>query len=423
MNPTGALLPEGADILDANVVSANTDHPLMSGVDFRSLQVQTAHRLKTVPWLEPLVESAEGPLLLAGELDGRRVAVLTFDPADSNLPTLAAFPLLMSDLVDWLDPLANSSALQPGIHAYLPPMSNVLLPDGSTSQVSKQGVFIQTDEQGVYQVSNAGSPDVIRTFAVNMANTRESGAAPLSHAELERSPENVTQRLTNQEYWSPLAAFALVLVGTEWIFLLLEARPLVNNIVLLHPELLWLAVLFIPLLILGARRLMALAPWRRRLALFLQVLTVLLLLVAVAQPAFAHADNDLSLVVVLDRSGSVTEKSMQDAVRFAQTVLASAKPTVHLHFVAAGAYAEEISAQSIISGDWALKDPATNPLASATDLAAGLRLAGGLLDNTSRRRVVVVTDGWETQGSAADEAANLGRARHRYPGGASRRAG
>src|SRR5436305_12215708 len=103
--------------------------------------------------------------------------------------------------------------------------------------------------------------------------------------------------------------------------LLLQSRSLVNNIVLLHPELLWLALLFVPLLVLGARRLMSLAPWRRRLALFLQVLTVLLLLIAVAQPAFAHTDDEISLVVVLDRSGSVTEKSLQDAVRFAQTVL------------------------------------------------------------------------------------------------------
>ena len=47
---------------------------------------------------------AAAPLLFAGELGGRRVAVLAFDLHRSDLPLQVAFPLLLANLIDWLAP-------------------------------------------------------------------------------------------------------------------------------------------------------------------------------------------------------------------------------------------------------------------------------------------------------------------------------
>jgi hypothetical protein len=214
VNPTGTFITTTGELENATVAGVS-EHPLLAGVDLRSLLVQKGTRVQS-SWLAPVVQSDTGPLLLAGERDGRRVAVLTFDPRESNLPKLAAFPLLMANMVDWLYPLAGAEALRPGEPAYLSPGSVVAGPDGRTVTVGATGVYADTDAQGIYTVSAPGKPG--STFAVNMTDRQESGDGLRPHPELERPAEARVVLMDKQEYWSPLAALALVLVGAEWLF-------------------------------------------------------------------------------------------------------------------------------------------------------------------------------------------------------------
>jgi uncharacterized membrane protein len=191
--------------------------------------------------------------------------------------------------------------------------------------------------------------------------------------------------------------------------LLLETRFHVSifpssSIALLRPELLWLALLIIPLILLPALRLRALASWRRWTALLLQTLSVLLLLLAIAEPAFVKPDNTFNLVVVLDASDSLSDASRRQAVQYAQDVQAGLLKSDTVRFVVAGDSAKVLTHEQVTTGDWA---GSTGQAAQSTDLAAGLRLAGSLLPDAGRRRVVLVSDGWETTGQAAVESARL----------------
>src|SRR6266545_4987508 len=47
-------------------------------------------------WAHVVVDGDGGPMLLAGEKDGRRIVVLAFDLHNSDLPLQVAFPLLLS---------------------------------------------------------------------------------------------------------------------------------------------------------------------------------------------------------------------------------------------------------------------------------------------------------------------------------------
>jgi len=131
--PTGTMANAHPAVVDAS-------HPLLSGIDLNALQVSHANiyqlgGLSKTSWLETLVDSAEGPLVLAGEQGGRRVVVLAFDPRQSNLPKLAAFPLLMANVVDWLYPLADTEAVAPGQTLQLAAGSTVQTPSGQTLSV------------------------------------------------------------------------------------------------------------------------------------------------------------------------------------------------------------------------------------------------------------------------------------------------
>ncbi|MGD8626667.1 MAG: VWA domain-containing protein, partial [Anaerolineae bacterium] len=97
---------------------ASDDAPLLDNVDLSAVQVLDAVRLPLPAWGRPVVVgdlpagetsgdafSTEAvPLLFAGEVDGRRLAVLAFDLHRSDLPLQVAFPLLLSNLLDWLAP-------------------------------------------------------------------------------------------------------------------------------------------------------------------------------------------------------------------------------------------------------------------------------------------------------------------------------
>jgi uncharacterized membrane protein len=185
----------------------------------------------------------------------------------------------------------------------------------------------------------------------------------------------------------------------------------VNDFLFLQPQTLWLAPFLVLLLLLSIRLVRGLAPWRKRTAVFFQALTVLLLVASLAQPAFSRPQGDMSLVVVLDSSASVSDEGRTRATEFARDVLDTAGPDVIVQFVEVGQRATQLTNEAVQSGDWSVisdtNSLVADPNLRATDLSSGLRLAGSLLKDEGRRRVVVVSDGWETLGRAADEAVRL----------------
>ncbi|HYP21913.1 MAG TPA: VWA domain-containing protein, partial [Chloroflexia bacterium] len=189
-----------------------------------------------------------------------------------------------------------------------------------------------------------------------------------------------------------------------------------NYTTLLHPELLWLALVLVPLIFLAALRLRGLAAWRRNLAMLFQSASVFLLLVALAEPVILKPDTGLSLVVVLDASSSLSEQSRRQAAKYANDILSTAAPNQEVNFVATGSQAIRLTNEEVRDNSWLepnlgqTENPSENlksKIQNGSDFAAGLRLAGSLLNETGMRRVVLVTDGWETRGRAADEASRL----------------
>jgi hypothetical protein len=99
-------LPGGAvtgTLAAPTVSSMAAGNDLVAGVDLRSLSVDrdAARHLELPSWLAPVISSPEGALLAAGDNGRQRVAVLAFEPRDSNLTQLAAFPILARNLERW----------------------------------------------------------------------------------------------------------------------------------------------------------------------------------------------------------------------------------------------------------------------------------------------------------------------------------
>ena len=209
------------------IVDWKSAHPLLRFVNFDNVQVAESLAVKTPAWGVALVESPQTPLIVAGELERRRLVWLAFDPLMSTWPWRISFPIFMANAVDWLNPASANSqlSLQPGTAFRLPltqkiASADVLTPDGKTHTVpidpaSPELVFGDTLKQGVYRV-RAGTNRV--TFCVNLLDPAESNIRPKEDLPLGRygSISATTLKQANLELWRWLALAGLGVLLVEW---------------------------------------------------------------------------------------------------------------------------------------------------------------------------------------------------------------
>ena len=206
------------------------DDPLLAHVDMAGVSVLEAARVSLPPWARPvIVADSSTPLLFAGEVDNRRVAVLTFDLHRSDLPLQVAFPILLSNLIGWLAPGSGGdlpTQVAPGVavNLSLPPeveSATVTRPDGSTARLVPEGgrvAFADTSQLGVYQVAWGENGEA--GFAVNLFSPGESDVRPaeaLPLAGVEGAGEGDRPQQARREWWRPLAWIALALLVVEWL--------------------------------------------------------------------------------------------------------------------------------------------------------------------------------------------------------------
>ncbi|MBV9451259.1 MAG: VWA domain-containing protein [Streptosporangiaceae bacterium] len=105
----------GPPLANSGLTGMDDRSPLLAGVDLTALSVPASatERIAGPAWLAPVAWTPGGPLLAAGTNGGHQVAVLTFNPARSNLPQLSAFPILMQNILQWAMGTAPAPAPAP----------------------------------------------------------------------------------------------------------------------------------------------------------------------------------------------------------------------------------------------------------------------------------------------------------------------
>ena len=233
----GAYGESGLYVEGPALARTDPDDPLLRFVDLSTLHVGRARQITLADGVEPVIESTAGdPLLAAGRVNGRGVAVLSFALGDSDLPLQVAFPLLMSNLADALIPpsegiLPPSSALGEPIVVQVDPalesLSLVEVATGAQTDVPVIGGTVtipgarQVGIRELWASGEAGEERLGRT-AANLFDAGESRVAPgnpLRIADMGRvGPPVASDSLaTRAEWWFPLALAALLLLLVEWI--------------------------------------------------------------------------------------------------------------------------------------------------------------------------------------------------------------
>ncbi len=215
-----------------------TEEPLLRGIELGEVNILRSVHVENAPWAHTVIDSSSGPLLIAGEVDGRRIAILGFDLHDSDLPLNIAFPVLMANLVGYLAPgsggesafIAPNQALNISVTSDVEQV-RVTLPNGATVELEpRQGSATldaaQVSQAGIYTVELHGAGGVVNTqrYVVNAYSESEATINPVPVLDIAQagggvvgSTETEQAQAGKDEWWRPLALVALIVLLIEWV--------------------------------------------------------------------------------------------------------------------------------------------------------------------------------------------------------------
>jgi len=232
--PESSLFTIDGELRRPRIRHWERDDPVLQFVDLRDVAIARAQRIAPPGWARTLIESDDAPLLLAGEHDGQRTVIMPFDIRQSNLPLSAAFPIMMANILGYLEP--GGQAAQRDLHpgdaitiAPLPQAEDLVIrrPSGPPKTIHVEGqpiTFADTGEPGLYGVSQraAGQTILEELFAVNASDEQESDIRPrtvlLGNGRPLQAGTQADLVPVNREIWLWLAPLALGLLLFEWFW-------------------------------------------------------------------------------------------------------------------------------------------------------------------------------------------------------------
>ena len=227
--PSNLLFETGPTFTDMSTIRVN-ESPLTRYVDWSTVHVLQARTVTLPDWAEPLIEANGNPLVFAGETDSRRIAALTFDLRESDLPLQVTYPILFSNLINYLlppSPFDATQSIQPGQGLVISPPPGteqiiVASPSNLAYNIPLSGstlTFTDTNELGYYAVNFlAGDSSTVEYFAINLFDPTESNLSPRETVQVGQSAvtANVSDQIGLRELWRWLALVALIILVIEW---------------------------------------------------------------------------------------------------------------------------------------------------------------------------------------------------------------
>jgi hypothetical protein len=181
--------------------------------------------------MQSVIVTPETPLLIAGEQNNRRIAVLSFNLHDSDLPLQPTFPILIYNLVNWFlpSPVPGNAQVMPNTPVTIQPWPGaeritITGPGQQSVTVAPPfplTAFNQTDKLGIYSVTQyTQNQELHSAFAINLFDPLQSRLAPAAQLPIAQSipydSSSPTVPRVLREIWPWIAAFLLLVLCAEW---------------------------------------------------------------------------------------------------------------------------------------------------------------------------------------------------------------
>jgi hypothetical protein len=233
----------GREVNDAQIARI-LPNPLVSGVDLTGVTIAQAKKLTLPDWAEEAVSAREGPLIFMGYPGDYRAVVFAFGLGEANLFGRVGFPVLISNVVNWLSgdvpgspAVASGGRFTPGDALFIQPLPRatqiqVLTPSNRRYEFegNRPVRFVDTALPGPYVVQQfARGEEIARQVhvAAVVQPDRETALTDLRPRESLRNllTANVTPgsgipgpgfEQVHAEWWRLLAFVALAGLLFEW---------------------------------------------------------------------------------------------------------------------------------------------------------------------------------------------------------------
>jgi hypothetical protein len=215
-------------------VSSDHSHPVNAYINYAGVNFDRRKVLKVAGWLSPIVSDSAGGLIWAGQDKGKRVVVLGFDLAKTDLPVRLEFPILMANCIAWLSQgngggaraEAQVLAVRTGQALRFQsasPQATVQRPDGILNQSEvRDGVatFDNTDRVGIYTAKEANARFGASLLSSLESDTRPRDSLTSTAGQIQSSVESYN---SYREVWTWVLCGALIVLAIEWVVYLRRA--------------------------------------------------------------------------------------------------------------------------------------------------------------------------------------------------------
>jgi hypothetical protein len=243
--PDGELLiinpPHGTDFFQlgdelkpAGPITVDPEDSRARNLDvyMKTVNLQAFRALQGVDWGTVLVQVDGHPLVVAGEVENRQVAILPFDVRypNTDLVLQPAWPILIAELAAWFSPprITDVGDLSPGAPVTVRFIQNadeavITGPNGQKTTLHPDGseaVFADTLEPGLYQVDLRKDGKTLKSeeFAVNLFDPSESRIEPQQNITIGSTTVSQGRReeTARREFWPWVAGIGLAILAIEW---------------------------------------------------------------------------------------------------------------------------------------------------------------------------------------------------------------
>jgi hypothetical protein len=209
------------------ILTWNQSSPLMANVNISGLIVEEGANLLADPSLQPVIESARTGLMYIFEENALRVVLIGFDFTRSDLPLKIAFPVMMSNIFNWLNPHKlefSTFQIQAGetFEIYFNPQTDSIYTRAPHEKWDKHPVktnpfkYRNTGTVGIYTIAENGKE---RYFTVNLSDESESDITAMALDQLpeqSKSPLDPEEISAQHPLWGLFILMGCGLLMIEW---------------------------------------------------------------------------------------------------------------------------------------------------------------------------------------------------------------
>ena len=178
-------------------------------------------------WASTILQANEKPLAIAGEQNGKKVAIFAFDIHDTDLPLQKEFPIFIYNLQNWFFAQNIQQSLQSIVSGQVLEISllpetkqaSVLLPDEKSVNIAPPFPplpFTDTEQTGIYTLIQKNETQQENAFAVN---AKTEGESDLMHKyQTEQQQKEHTKKVikTGRSIQTFVIIALLLLLLLEW---------------------------------------------------------------------------------------------------------------------------------------------------------------------------------------------------------------